>query len=94
MWPHCHLRSKDEFSLSHRGDRHKQVLKSYDFFRGDDIVTNVEALNLTFFEGVSEQLDIIHYNQIVAYVQVLKRAVSLSDDFGELAGRLATDLSV
>ena len=87
-------RSKDELSLSHRGDRHKQVLESDDFLRRYDVVTDIQALNLTFFERVGEQLDIIHYNQIVAYVQVLQCAISLSDDLREFASGFSTDFSV
>ena len=87
-------RSKDELSLSHRGDRHEQVLESDDFFGRYDVVTDIQALNLTFFERVGEQLDIIHYNQVVAYVQVLQCAIALSDDFREFASRFPTDLGV
>ena len=78
-------RSKDELSLSHCGDRYEQVLESNDFLRRYDVVTDIQALNLTFFERVGEQLDIIHYNKIVAYVQVLQRAITLSNDLRKLA---------
>ena len=87
-------RSKDELSLSHCGDRHEQVLESNDFLRRYDVVTDIQALNLTFFERVGEQLDVIHYNQIVAYVQVLQCAVSLSNDLRKFSSRLSANLSV
>ena len=60
--------SEDELSLCHRGDGNKQMFEGDDLFRRDDVITDIEAFNLTFFERVSELFDVIHYNQVIANV--------------------------
>ena len=70
------------------------MLESDNFLGWNDVITDVEALNLTLFEGIGKLLDVIHYNQVVAYVQVLQSAISLSDNFTELAGWFARNLGV
>ena len=70
------------------------MLKGDDLLGADDVIANVEALDLTLLERVRQQLDIVHYNQIVANIQVLERPVALSNDLRQQSGRLAADLCV
>lgn len=70
------------------------MLKGNDLFSGHNIVANIQALNVTFFESVCQLLDVVHNDEIAANVQVFQRVVLLSDHFAELSRRLARYLSV
>ncbi len=70
------------------------MLKRHDFFCWYYVVTNIEALDLTLFEGIGKHLNVVHNDQIAADVQIFQRRILLSDDFTEFSGSLARDLCV
>ena len=49
---------------------------------------------MALLEGVGEQFDVVHYNQVAADVEVLQRAIPLADHFAQLRRRLARELGV
>ena len=86
--------SEDELALGHCADGHQEVLEGDDLLRRDDVVANVQALDVTLLKGICELLDIVHYNEVVADVEIFERRVLLSNHFAQLRGRLARQLSV
>ena len=70
------------------------MLKSHNLFSRYDVIANVETLDMTFLKGVGKLLNIVHNDQIVANIQILERAVFLSNDFAEFGSGLAGYLGV
>ena len=62
------------------------MFKGHDFLGRYDIIANIQALNVTLFEGVCEHLNVIHNDKVVADIQVLELAIPLADDLTQLVG--------
>ena len=86
--------SEDELALGHCADGHQEVLEGDDLLRRDDVVANVQTLNVTLLKSICKLLNIVHYNEVVADVEIFQRRVLLSDHFAQFSGRLARQLSV
>lgn len=78
--------SEDKLALGHCADGHQEVLESDDLLRRDDVVANVQTLDVTLLKSICELLNIVHYNEVVADVEILQRRVLLSDHFAEFSG--------
>ena len=70
------------------------MFKCDDLFCTDDIIADVQTLNMTLFKSVCKHFNVIHYDQVVADVQVFQWVVLLSDHFAQLGCRFARDLGV
>ena len=65
------------------------MLEGHNLLGRNDVPPYIQALDVTFLEGVGQRLDVVHDNQVVRNVEVFQSVVLLPDHLAKFLSRLS-----